>query len=174
MADATSGRWRFIVAVTDLIEKYYSSFHHLLNYYGFRVIGKLTQGKMSSCCYVMQTGTSSVLSDLLAKWDCCWRNEDNKEKEIVRYNGVAGADNNVDRYTPTAFSPSVAWRDGMMLSKGGEGGCNEDDKDEAIVGHDGNNGADFDGTRGQSAIATGMRHRSIIDVDSVGEAIIGE
>jgi hypothetical protein len=123
----------------------YSSFHCQLNYHGFRVIGKLTQGKMSLCCYVMQTGTLSVLSDLLAKWDCWWRNKDNKEKEIVRYNGVACADNDVDRYTPTAFSPSVVWRDGMMSSKGGEGGCNEDDKEEAIVGHDGDNGADFDG-----------------------------
>jgi hypothetical protein len=66
----------------------------------------------------MQTGTSSVLSNLLAKWDCWWHNENNKEKEIARYNGVAGADNNVDRYLPTAFSPSVAWRDGMMSSKG--------------------------------------------------------
>jgi hypothetical protein len=43
----------------------YSSFHHRLNYYGFRVIGKLTRGKISPCCYVMQAG---------AKWDWWWRN----------------------------------------------------------------------------------------------------
>jgi hypothetical protein len=60
----------------------YSSFHHQLNYYGFRVIGKFTRGKISPCCYVMHTG---------AKWDWWWRNKNKKEKHITRYDG--GVDN---------------------------------------------------------------------------------
>ncbi len=81
----------------------------------------MTWGMISPCCYLP--------------------NEDNKEKEIVRNNGVAGADKDVDRYRPTAFCPSP----GMMSSKGREGICNEDDKDEAGVGHDVDNGTDVDG-----------------------------
>ena len=59
----------------------------------------------------------------------------------MRNNEVAGADKDVDRYTPTAFCPSP----GMMSSKGREGICNKDDEDEAGVGHDGDKGTDFDG-----------------------------